>query len=221
MKKLLVGCLVVLALGAVLIAAGAFILYRAASPLIEDARSFVQGFAELDALEQQIVNTAPHSPPASGELAETQVERFVRVQEHVRKALGRRIDELEQKYQHLKADGPAAAQPSMGEVLSALGDMTTLVTDARRFQIEALNREKFSQEEYSWVRARVFQAAGVEVTSMIDLSRIEDAVRQSTDRLDTLKERLPRPEIPLKNRELVKPLVDRLDEWLPLAFFGL
>ena len=32
---------------------------------------------------------------------------------------------------------------------------------ARRYQVDALNQEQFSQAEYCWVRDRIFQAAGM------------------------------------------------------------
>ena len=42
MKKLLVGCLVIVVLGAILFAVGGYILYRAASPVIQDARNYLR-----------------------------------------------------------------------------------------------------------------------------------------------------------------------------------
>jgi len=61
----------------------------------------------------------------------------------------------------------------MAEMMVALGDLANLFVQARRFQVDALNQERFSQAEYSWVRDRIFQAAGVHVTSTIDLRKLE------------------------------------------------
>ncbi|MBA3271118.1 MAG: hypothetical protein H0T71_11465 [Acidobacteria bacterium] len=221
MKKFLTGCLIVAVLGVVAIAVGGYFLYRAASPVIENARSYLQGFSELDDLERAITNQSPHTAPETGELTEAQVQRFARVQDSVRAALGQRMTEIEEKYQHLKSDGVESRQPSVAEVVGGLSEIARVFTEARRFQVTALNAEGFSQAEYSWVRDRIFQAAGVEVTSMIDLSKIEEAVRTGTgiDNLGT--DRLPRPNIPEKNRALVKPHINKMDQWLPLAFFGL
>ena len=221
MKKLLVGCLVIVALGGMVLAAGSYYLYRAASPLIEDARSYVRGMSELGELEKDITNKSTHTPPASGELTAAQVQRFARVQEHVRNALGQGMAAFEQKYKRLKSDRDGQAHPSMGELLTGLSDLANLFVQARRYQVEALNKEGFSQEEYSWVRDRVFQAAGMEVTSMVDLRKLEEAVRQGTGLTDFRAPRVPRPHVPAKNRELVKPYMNRIDEWVPLAFFGL
>ena len=221
MRKLLIGCLVIAVLGAIVFAVGGYFLYRAASPVFENARNYFEGMSELGELEKKIANTAPHAPPETGELTETQVQRFVRVQDSVRGALGQRFNEIEQKYQHLKANADAQQQPSMGEMLSALSDIANVFVQARRFQVNALNQEGFSQAEYSWVRDRVYQAAGMEITSMVDLKKLEEAVRQGTGIDNIGAPRVPSPNVPEKNRALVKPHLDKMDQWLPLAFFGL
>ena len=98
MKKLLIGCLAIVVLCGVVLAVGSFFLYRAASPYIEDARSYMRGLTELGEIEKNIQNRAPHTPPGSGELTDAQVQRFARVQEHVRTSLGERMKAFEEKY---------------------------------------------------------------------------------------------------------------------------
>lgn len=219
MKKLLVGCLVILVLGGVILAVGSYFLYRAASPLIEDARQYVQGMSELDDLERRITNRASYTLPASGELTESQVQRFVRVQEHVRAELGQRFSQIEERYRRLNT-GDRQDVP-FTELLGSLREIAGVYVEARRYQVDALNREAFSQEEYSWVRDRMFQAAGMEIGSRIDLGKLEEAVREQTGLEGARADRLPMRDVPAANRALVKPYVDRMDEWLPLVFFGL
>jgi hypothetical protein len=221
MKKLLFGCLVIVVLGGIVAAMGAYILYRAASPFIEDARTYYQGMSQLSEIERQIENTSAYAPPASGELTEDQVQRFVRVQQQLRKALGQRMTEIEAKYQHLKANSDSHVPVAMTDVLSGLRDITNVYVDARRYQVEALNVERFSQEEYAWVRDRMFQAAGMEVTSRIDVEKLEEAIRRGTGVEDIGAERLPRPNVPASNRALVKPFLEQMTDWIPLVFFGL
>ena len=221
MKKLLVGCLVIAVLGAILFAVGGFFLYRAAVPVYENARNYLEGMGKLSELDKQISNRTPHAPPETGELTEAQMERFVRVQDRVRTALGQRFNEIEQKYQHLKVNAESNKQPSVTDMLSALSDLGNLFIQARRYQVDALNQEGFSQAEYSWVRDRVFQAAGMEVTSMIDLKKLETAVREGTGIDNIGAPRVPSPDVPEKNRALVQPHLDKMDQWIPLVFFGL
>lgn len=220
MKKLLVGCLVILVLGAVVVTVGSYFLYRAASPLIQDARDYVQGMSELSELDRQIENRSAYQPPASSELTETQVQRFVRVQEHVRAQLGQRMNEIEARYEHLRSNNSNEQVP-FTELLNGLREITGVYVDARRYQVEALNKEGFSQDEYAWVRNRMFQAAGMEIGSRIDIEKLQEAIRNGTGLEGVRADRVPMPEVPARNRELVKPYVERMDEWLPLVFFGL
>ena len=221
MKKLLIGCLVLLVLGGIVAAVGSYFLYRAASGVVERAQNYLQGMNELGELEKQITNRAPHVPPASGELTEDQVQRFVRVQDSVRASLGQRFEEIEKKYEHLKGGTDANRQPSVTEMMTALGDLANLFVQARRFQVNALNQERFSQDEYSWVRDQIFQAAGVDVASRIDLRKIEESIRQNTGIDDISAPEMPTLKVPERNRELVKPHLDKMDQWIPLVFFGL
>jgi hypothetical protein len=223
MKKLLFGCLGIAVLAGILFAVGGYILYRAASPVFDSARGYLQGLSKLSELDKNIVNQSAYAPPETGELTQSQVERFARVQDSVRKALGQRMTEIEEKYKRFKVNAENREQPSIGEVLNGLNDIAGVYTDARRFQVNALNEEKFSQAEYSWVRDRVFQAAGKEVVNQVDLKKIEDAVRNNTGvSVDTSRApTVPLAPVPEKNRELVKPYLDQMDSWIPLAFFGL
>jgi hypothetical protein len=220
MKKVLVGCLVVAVLGGVVLAVGSYLLYRAASPLIQDARGYLAGMSQLEEVEKGLQHTAPYTPPVSEELTGAQVERFVRVQDHVRMRLGQRITEIEQKYRYLKENQPDA-QPGFFELLNSLREMTTVFVEARRYQVEALNKEGFSQQEYAWVRNRMYHAAGMEIGSGVDIEKLREAVRSGAG-VDAIRpDRLPLGNVPAKNRELVKPHVERMDDWLPLLFFGL
>ena len=220
MKKLLVGCLIVLVLGAIVVGVGSYFLYRAASPLIEDARSYVQGMSQLSEIDRQLENRASYTPPTSSELTDAQVQRFVRVQQHMRTQLGQRMKEIEDKYSYLRNSNPNA-QVAFTELLGSLREITGVYVDARRYQVEALNKEQFSQDEYSWVRDRMFEAAGMEIGSRIDLEKLQEAIRNGTGFEGIRADQLPQPNVPAKNRELVKPYVGQMDEWLPLVFFGL
>lgn len=218
MKKLLLGCLAAGVLVAAALAVGGYLVWRAASPYIEDARQSFGVAAELEALEDDVANKTPHSPPANGELSAKQVDRFVRVQEYVRSAMGQKMREIEAKYDALRRESGAGA--SVGEALGSLRDLMTLLVDARRSQVEALNRENFSLEEYAWVRDRIFEAAGFDLGGRIDLHRLGEVAGQQAQELTKMAEQAAR-HVPARNRELVRPLIERLDEWAPLAFFGL
>jgi hypothetical protein len=218
-KKLLLGCAGVLVICAIALGVGAYYLYRAAAPMVENARTMFEGLGQVADLEKNVQDRSSYSAPATGELTKEQVDRFVRVQQHVRSTMGKRIDEIEAKYQYLR---DSAKDPSLSELMSSVREMLGLIVEARRAQIDALNKEGFSSSEYSWVRARVYEAAGVELTGAIDFQAIAEAARKGTgfDSIQLPKEPLAGT-VPERNRELVKPHMDRMGEFVPLAFFGL
>jgi len=223
MKKLLFGCLGIVVLACILFAVGGFILYRAASPVLDSARSYLSNLSKINELDKDIANQSPYTAPASGELTEAQVQRFARVQDSVKNALGQRMTEIEEKYKRFKGNADNRQQPSLSDMVSALNDLANVLLQARHFQVTALNEEKFSRAEYSWVRDRVFQAAGKEVVNQVDLKKIEEQIRNNTGvNVDTSRApSVPMAPVPEKNRELVKPYLDRMDSWIPLAFFGM
>lgn len=216
MKKILVGCLVIVVIGAIGLATAGYFAYRAASPWFQKASDYVSALKALPDLEQKIDDKSSFSAPQSGELTPRQVERFARVQERVRQGLGARVEEIEKKHASLKSAEP----PSPTEALSAMADLFGLFIDARRYQVDALNAEQFSQSEYDWVRVRVYAAAGMHLTSAFDLRKIEEMARSGQSQIG-MSPNFQIPEPPARNRELVKPYMDNMDQWLPLAFFGL
>ena len=219
MKKLLGGCLVIIVIGVLGLAVAGYFGYRAVSPYIEQGREYVAGLKALPELDAQVEDQATYVPPENGELTRQQVERFARVQAHVRASLGARVDEIEKKYEGLK--GSSDRQPSPTQVFSALREFFGLFVDARRYQVEALNKEGFSQSEYDWVRARIYAAAGVQLTSGFDVRQLEEMLRSGQERVGLEPRQVDLPEVPQRNRELVKPYMKEVSNWLPLAFFGL
>lgn len=219
MKKLLIGLLAITGVGVVLLAAGGYFAYRAARPAFDTAREYVPGFGrDLDDLDKKITNQQSFTPPASAELTKDQVERFVRVQNSVRGALGQRVNELESKYRNLKVNADGSRLPSVSEFFSAMSELSGVLTDARRAQVDALNQEKFSAAEYDWVRKEFYQAAGVNTVSR-PLGELQRMINSVSDRA-LVSDHTP-INTPEANRELVKPHQRFVDDWLPLLFFGL
>lgn len=221
MQKLLVGCLVIVVLCAVGLGIAGYLGYRAAQPALQQAREYVTSLGrlgELSGLEEQITNRSTFAAPANGELSEAQVDDFVRIQTHMREGLGSRMQEIEAKYKGLSSD--SERQPTPSEVFSALADVAGLFVDARRYQVEALNTEGLSQAEYDWVKGRVYAAAGMQVASGFDLRQIEKMARDGAAQVGVEAPEIPAPDIPERNRELVKSHMSQMKDWLPLAFFG-
>lgn len=221
MKKILGGCLIILVIAMIGFGVAGFYAYRFAKPMFESAGDYLAKARQVSALADRVSNKAPYVPPATGELTETQVERFVAVQGRVRDELGDRWSEIETKSTELRERTAGKQELSFSEVTGIFKDLANIYVEARRVQVNALNIHKFSDGEYAWVRRRVYEAAGVELASAIDMSAIEDLARESTQRTTTRFPDIPMPEVPAANIKLVKPHATKVREWIPMAALGL
>jgi len=215
MKKFAIGCAVALLL--VLIVGGVLGYVFVWRP----ARVYLASFAQLGQIaeiDKQVVNKASFTAPTGNELTQEMVARFVAVQEQMQQTLGVRFADLKTKYDQLdRVEKAEHRQPSFTEAMGALKDLTTIIVTAKRAQVEALNKAGFSLDEYRWVRARVYNAAGIPLSEM-DLTRIAEAAKQGGQMQINRSED---EQVPDRNKELVQPYAKKLEEWAPLAYFGL
>ncbi|GAB4167360.1 MAG: hypothetical protein Kow0020_00160 [Wenzhouxiangellaceae bacterium] len=206
MKKLAIGCFVVLLVAAV--AGGGIVYFKVIKPGMQMAGTFIELGEQFRELDRQIENRRPWDPPEGTELTEAQLGRFLSAQRLIRERLAGRLDELNRKYktieQELKASG---GQAGIREILGAYGDLGTLLLEAKKAQVEALNAQQFSPEEYAWVRNRVYAALGQPV-AQLDLSGA------STGEAGW-------PSVSEQTRALVEPHREELLEMAPIAWFGL
>jgi hypothetical protein len=216
-KKLAIGCAGVLL---VVMAAGAIGMYY----VYQKAKTTFTAFAEFSTipeLERQVRNRAAFSPPATGELTAEQVERLVAVQDRVRAQIGQRFSEIEQKYRALgeKRDATVLDVP---QLLGAYRDLASAYMDAKRAQVEALNEARFSVEEYRWVRQQAYAAIGGVIMDY-DVSRLIEDIQSgdpSPSHQPTLSGSVE-PKGPEQNLALVERYKKKLEENIPLSFFGL
>jgi hypothetical protein len=208
MKKILVGCLIVVVIAIIGLGAAGYYAYRAVKPVIDNASNYMEKAREVTRLGENITVKTPFEPPKNGELTQAQVERFIAVQTRVRSELSGRWTQIEQKSKELR---------EKANFTSVFSDIANIWVDARKSQVNALNIQKFSEAEYEWVRRRVYEAAGVELAGSIDLSRIESLAGQNGVTIPDLD----LPKVPEKNIALVKPHVAKIKEWIPMAALGL
>ena len=218
MKKLLAGCLIVLVIAIVGFAAAGFYAYRALRPVIDNASNYMEKAREITRLGDEITIKSTFTPPENGELTQAQVERFIAVQSRVRTDLGDKWAEIEKKSKELKARTDKNRNDwTLAEFTSVFNDIAGIWVDGRKSQVKALNIQKFSESEYTWVRARVYEAAGVQLAGSFDLSKIEQMA--GSQGVEVPKVDLP--DVPKKNIDLVQPHVMQIKEWIPMAALGL
>lgn len=205
MPKILVGCLVVIAL--VVVGggtAGYFLFLKPAWDFATDVGGFVTEYQEIT---ERVERTEPYQPPEDGRVEPDQFQRFLVAQRDMRENMQDELEELQERWEAMQAEiDDEERDLNIREVLTAYGDLRGLLLEARRHQVSALNRYQFSLAEYAWVRNQAYRALGEQV-----------AVAAMGEQGQPERER----EIPDETRELVNSHREELMEGYALAWFGL
>jgi hypothetical protein len=213
MKKLAIGCGVVVL---VLAVAAGVAFYIAANK----ARSFLRHsgvLASLQTLSKGVTNQAPFTPPANGELTEDMVKRFAAVQESMHATMGGRFQEIAAMQEEmLRREQAEQRKSTAAEDVKNVSAMMGFIVQAQGAWVDALNQQRFSMDEYQWVR--VYAAAGLHALE-ISLRDLPDALRTG----GVGARPIPGSGDPVSehNRQVVAPYVPKMKEWVVLAFFGL
>jgi len=186
-------------------------------------RSTVTQFAELGKIpeiEREVRVKGPFTPPTSGELTGSQVDRLMQVQQRIRERLGENAARFERTYKSL-ADKKEATAADLPALLSAYRDLAVMWLDAKRTQVAALNDVGLSLDEYRWVRSSAYQAIGAPYLD-IDFARIAaDAKARAQTTVPGSFEGAFRGAAPAANQKLVEKFKKQLENSLALASFGL
>jgi hypothetical protein len=215
MKKLAIGCAVLMLVGVVGAGGASYFAYRKVS-------STFAGFAELGTLpelERSVRNQRPLAPPAGGEPSQAQLDRLLLVQQAVRTRLGVKAEEIERRYQRLLAKDSATVV-DLPELVSAYRDLAGAYVDAKRAQVDALNRTGLSLEEYRWTRSRAYAALGMSLLDVDVAGIIEDVRTGRAPATPAVRLAEPASASPGLRRR-VEAHRNTLEANAGLAFFGL
>ncbi len=215
MKKALIGIGVVL----VVLGVGASVaVYLAASR----ARAYLQErgvLASLQGISKGVSNQSPFAPPATGELTPELIRRFAAVQEAMRAKMGARFQEIAAMQDDmLRRQAAEHRKSTPGEDVQNVGAMMGFVVQAQAAWMDALNEQRFSLDEYEWVRARVYAAAGSHLVQM-NTRQLSAALKGSGAPVHAAA--MAGDAVPQRNTELVAPYLPKMKDWAVMAFFGL
>ena len=215
MKKFAIGCgVVVLILGV-----GASIAFYVVA---RKAGSYLRESGVLESIEtlgKGVTNTAPFTPPANGELTADMVKRFAAVQDGMQAKVGGRSREIAaMQDEMMRREQVEHRQSTPAEDFKNVSAMMGFIVQAQGAWVDALNQQRFSMDEYQWVRGRVYGAAGMKLFEM-DVRNLPDAVKQG----GAVTRPIPGITDPVSehNKQLVAPYVPKMKDWAVLAFFGL
>lgn len=216
MKKLAIGCGIVVLVVGVAAAGVSYYLYR------QVASTFTQfaELAEVPNIERSIRNRAPFTPPANEELTDAQIEKFVQIQGDVRRRIGDRMKEFESKYKAL-AEKDTADITDAPMLLRAYADLAKTWLDAKRSQVDALNTAGLSLDEYRWIRHQAYRALGMAFVDL-DFAKIVEEAKSgvASESAGQLLGAMG-PDGPEANRARIEKFKKQLEENIALASFGL
>lgn len=214
MKKFLIGCFglfVLLAIGGS-VATYFFVI----KPGMQFAQEFAQLGQEFEQANANIDNQSSFTPPANEELTQSGFDRYLAAQQQIRTQIADRLQQLETKYEAFDTNRPGGEQPSIGDIVGAYADFGGLLMDAKRAQVEALNAQDFSLQEYNWTRTQVYRALGQQLGAFVigDEFSLEQLVNAQA-------ENEAQQPVPQSNIDMVEPHREQLMEMLALAWWGL
>ncbi|GIW28655.1 MAG: hypothetical protein KatS3mg070_2018 [Meiothermus sp.] len=185
--------------------------------LIRPAQTLVNDFRQIITLDQGVVRQTAYTPPENGQLSPEQVQRFVKVQQSVKQQLGERYRRVEARLNQLANQQVGQLVLDYRTALDLFREGGSLMLDAKRIQVQALNRQNFSLEEYAWVRTQTYAALGYGVPNL----NPQELLRQIGARDFNPRVELAKPEAPAANVRLVEPFRDELVSYYPFTWFGL
>ncbi len=191
--------------------------WAAYSFLIRPAQTLVNDFRQIIALDNQVRRQTAYTPPVGGLLNPNQVQRFLQVQRSVKQQLGERYQRVEARLNQLANQQGGQLVLDYRTALDLFREGGSLVLEAKGIQVQALNRQDFSPEEYAWVRAQVYAALGFGVPNL----NPQEILRQIGARDFNPRVELTRPEAPVANVRLVEPYRDELVSYYPFTWFGM
>ncbi len=207
MKKFLIGCLTVFVL---LGAVGGFLAYRFVIRPVQGVVRNLEQLEQVGELNKRVTNTASFTVPSDGILQESQLNRYLAVQENMKASLSETVKELDEKYKGF--DNEELTLSNVREFFGAYQDILKLVLEAKEVQVAALNEQNFSLQEYAWVKREALRAAALPFTQL-DLSEFSGDLNIKLPELTQ--------NIPEENIQLLEPYRENLEDVIGLAFFGL
>jgi len=118
----------------------------------------VNDLKKIGEAEQAVRNKSSYTAPVDGKLSQAQVTAFIAVQQMISDKMGPDFAVLEEKVKKMNEMENQSAEPDLKDIMGGIADMTKLMAKAKQVQVEGLNAQNMSMEEYRWIRDQVSSA---------------------------------------------------------------
>jgi len=219
-SRLWVGCAIAVVVACI---AFGFLLYFGVYRPAKSVMGDLDQVSRLRGMNDGVMNHESFVKPLNGELTPDQLARFVRVQSGIHVGLGSDYPLLEEraaKLRGLTSTKPGDMKPErlgVRDAILAFRGIGPVMLRAKEIQVNALNVERFSVEEYRWVREHFYRSLGFSRTG----AYFEDFAAQvkAGKGMDVPSEEGLPPE-PERNKDLATAYSDSMRAWFPLLVFG-
>ena len=180
----------------------------------------IKELTEIATIENDVINQTAYVPPADGLMSLEQVESLVYIQTQLKEAIGPEFDSLASNYQDLVAELEKMNDfAKIRKLLSVSGKLVKPLSNAKRAQIEAINREGISMSEYKWLRRQAMAVLGIPERKLDLRELLETATGESSDEVEEVSssDLVVNPQ----NRQLLEAHALVLGETLMLSAIGI
>ena len=214
--KWALGCGLTLVILVIVLGFGGYFAIKFVGGKIVGASSEFKRLSEIVTLDNDIVNQSVYTPPEDGLMSLEQRDALVRIQNEISAAIGPEQEQIIQSFIALAKETDSVNDiKKFPKLISLSRKLIGPLNRAKEAQINAINREGISREEYQWLRAQAMSVFGIpamkfSLKQLLGISN-EDAPAES---LKVLKSHP-------QNRELLENHEELLRKTLPLSAVGL
>lgn len=179
----------------------------------------IKKLTDIALIENEVVNQSEFEPPNDGMMSLEQVESLVYIQTQIKDSFGPEFSELVESQQALLGELEQMSDfAKVRKLLSLSGKLVKPLSEAKRVQIEAVNREGISMSEYRWLQRQAMQALGIPYRRL-DLGDLLESFEGNGEvgKTEPAKPITSHPQ----NRRLLEPHAVVLSETLVLSSIGL
>ncbi len=187
--------------------------------MLKGSYSGIKQLADIALIENEVVKQTVYVPPTDGLLSLEQVESLVYIQTQIKDGIGPQFEELVSEHRTLVTELEQMNDlQKIRKLLSISGKLVKPLSEAKRAQIDAINREGISMSEYRWLQQQAMQSLGIpqkkfDIRGVLDAAKGEGNESTTEDQTEIV--------VHPDNQRLLQPHASVLVETLMFSAIGI
>ncbi|MEQ9825841.1 MAG: hypothetical protein ABQ298_15760 [Puniceicoccaceae bacterium] len=209
------GCGITLLVAILFLGVAGFFGYK----LVKGSYDGIKKFADIALIENEVVNQTRFTPPEDGLMSLEQVESLVYIQTRIKESLGPDFEEILQTQKTLVGELEQMSDfAKVRKLISVSGKLVKPLSEAKRVQIEAINREGLSMSEYRWMQRQALASLGIS-SQRLDIGELIESMQGEGE--VTESEPVEPVTVHPQNRRMLEPHAQVLSETLLFSAIGI